>query len=459
MSLAAEPVHGQGLLTTCDRILELVGDRAEAEVSVSSGRSGLTRFANSAIHQNVADSTQWARLKVVLDGRSATASTSRLATGLPALVDRALEAAALRPVDPGWPGVAPPAPPPPSPDRYDEATFLAAPAERAEVVRAFVAAGGGGGGGAGGGTAGLTAAGLCATGGGEVAFANSAGQRLWARSTSATVEGIQRSATADGSGQQISRRLADLDGAAEGWRAAEKARLGSDAIDVDPGSWEVVLEPACVADLLHFLTWHGFNAKTHAEGRSFVRLGEAQLDPSITIFDDAMEPRGLGRPFDAEGTPRRRIDLVRAGVCTSLVHDRRTAKAAGVESTGHGVVGGESMGPVPTNVFLEPGRPSPEALVAAVERGLLGTDCWYTRILDPKTQVVTGLTRNGTFLIENGRVTRGVKNLRFTQSYAEALAPGNVLGVGNDGRLAGEQAFFAPSLHLRSWQFTGGARG
>jgi predicted Zn-dependent protease len=123
------------------------------------------------------------------------------------------------------------------------------------------------------------------------------------------------------------------------------------------------------------------------------------------------------------------------------------------------VPGSEIVGPRPTSVFLQPGERSPNSLIARVERGLLVTEFWYTRILDPKTQVVTGLTRNGTFLIEDGKITSGVRNLRFTQSYIDALAPGNVLGIGSDGRLAGESQFFAPTLHLKSWNFTGGARG
>ncbi len=439
------------LLDTCERVLALVGDRAEAEVTVTSGRSALTRFANSYIHQNVADAGQWARLKVVVDGRLATASTSRLATGLKDLVERALEAAQLRPVDPGWPGLAPPADAPES-VAYDEETHVAPPDARAAVVEGFVRAGDG---------LRLTAAGFCSTGGHETAFANSAGQRLWSRTSHAMVEGIQRSDALDGGAQQISARIADIDGAAAGRRAAEKARRPeAEPIDVGPGEWEVILEPNCVTDILDFVTGHGFNAKHHAEGQSFVRLGEAQLDPQVSIFDDATDPRSLGAAFDAEGTPRRRLDLVVGGVSAALCHDRRTARAAGlgVQSTGHAVGGGESAGPVPTHVFLEPGRRTLAEMIASVERGLLVTDLWYTRILDPKTTVVTGLTRNGTFLIEDGRVTRAVRNLRFTQSYVEALGPGNVLGIGNDARLAGEKEHHSPTLHLKAWNFTGGAR-
>ena len=433
-------------LDVCDRVLELVGDRAEAEVGVSRGRSALTRFANSAIHQNVADDGAWTGLKVVVDGRWATTGTNRTdPEALARLVERALEAARLRPVDPDWPGLAPPAPAP-DVDHYDEATALAGPPTRAEVVRDFVAAG-----------PGLSGAGFCDTSGWSSAFANSAGQRLEGRSSRATVEGIHRTATSDGRGWQTSARLADLDGAAAGRTAAGKARNGdSNTSDLPPGHYEVVLEPACVADVVDFVVGHGFNAKTHAEGQSFVELGSAQLDPAVTLWDDATDPRAVGRAFDAEGTPKRRLDLVGGGVCLNLAHDRRTARRAGggAESTGH--AGGGNSGGVCTNLFLAPGASSVADMVASVERGLLVTEFWYTRILDPKSLVMTGLTRSGTFLIENGQVTGGVRNLRFTQSYVEALAPGNVVAVGDDARLFGGDVH-VPSLHLASWNFTGGA--
>ncbi len=306
---------GDLLLAACERVLELVGDRAEAEVAVSTGRSALTRFANSFIHQNVAENGQWARLKVVVGGRQATAGTTRLSTGLDDLVARALEAAALRPVDPDWPGLAPSAPVPPQhPSTYDPDTHFATPAQRAEIVRRFVDQG-----------EGLTAAGFCEAEGHEVAFANSAGQRASGRTTRATVEGIHRLGTADGGAQQVSASIAALEGEAMGRIAAGKARRSADAVEVEPGPWEVVLEPNCVSDVLGFLAGQGFNAKQHAEGQSFVELGRAQLDPKVTIVDDATDPRLIGLPFDAEGTPRRRLELVRAGVSVNLAHDRRTS--------------------------------------------------------------------------------------------------------------------------------------
>jgi len=431
-------------LETCDRLVELVGDRGEAEAACSTGRSALTRFANSSIHQNVADDFVWARLRVSVGGRIASAGTDRPSDGgLERLVERTLAAAQMRAVDPEWPGLAPPATAPVL-HAYDEATHLADPALRAEVVRRFVDEG-----------PDLRGAGFCDSNGSVSAFANSAGQRLTGRSSSATVEAIHRTATSDGRGWQSSSRLSDIDGATAGRTAAEKARRGDDLVDIEPGRYEVVLEPSCLANMLEFLR-DGFNARTFAEDRSFVELGEPQLDPAFTLWDDATDPRAISRGFDAEGTPKRRVDLVRHGVPVALCHDRRTAARADAESTGHGT-GGDGGG-VATCLFVAPGDRSPEELIASVERGLLVTEFWYVRILDPKTQVVTGLTRNGTFLIEGGRIVGGVPNLRFTQSYVDALRPGNVLGVGDDARLF-DGTYHVPTLHLAGWNFTGGAKG
>jgi len=443
-----------GQLEVCERALalvaELVGGGAEAQVTVQAGRSALTRFANSFIHQNVDDDTSTVALTVTLDGRTASASaTSTEPAALGRLVRMASTAAGVRQADPAWPGLAPPSDPAP-PSHWDDPTAQASPEVRAQLVADFVAA-----------ADGLGAAGYCETTAVTAAYANSAGQRLHGRYTMATLDGIARSATADGSGRQCSATLSELDGTASGSAAARLARDGDEAVDVEPGRYEVVLGPDCVADMLFFLSIYGFNARAVAEGRSFARVGEAQFDPAVSIWDDAGDPRSVGLPFDAEGTPKRRVDLVRDGQTVGLAHDRRTAVAAGTESSGHAVEGGESFGAVPRNLLLGGGTATPDALVAGVRRGLLVTDFWYTRVLDPRTQVATGLTRNGVFLIEDGRLTSPVRNLRFTQSYIDALAPGSVRAVGSDLRLL--PTYFGtcvvPSLHLASWNFTGGSEG
>ncbi len=457
---------------------------ADVEVSVDRNQLALTRFAGSAIHQNVADDVVGVRVRIHHDGRTTSASTTRVdAEGLQAIVDRVVAAVAVAPLDPGWPGVAPPSPTgPPAP--VDPATADAAPDDRAGVVAAFVEAAGG-----------LETAGYCRTGHWSGAFANSAGQQVTGERADVAVDGIARLAGADGVARAASGRLADIDGAALGARAAAKARAGGDADELAPARLEVVLEPTAVADVLQGLSWYGFNAKAVEERRSFVRLGEAQFDGAVTIVDDAA---ATGDAYDAEGTPCRRTVLVEAGVSSSLTHDRRTAAAAGASSTGHSV-GAPSFGGIATHVQLLPNasmgqvvseRPGQAAsltakasertieiagpivdtstaeLVAAVERGVLVTDLWYTRVLDPRTLATTGLTRNGIWLIEDGEIVRPLRNFRFTQSYAEALMPGNVLGVGRvahampgDTYGADMPRWTAPALRLATWNFTGGASG
>jgi predicted Zn-dependent protease len=442
------------LVSTCERVLALVGTEAEAEVTLTEDREALTRFATSFIHQNVADAARELHLRVALDGHVAEATANQIDDdALRRLVRSTMDAARLQPPDPGWPGLAPPADAA-KVDHWDDATAAAEPSERADRVGAFVAA-----------ADGLETAGFCSTEGVEVAFANSAGQRLTGRTTTALLDGIARTPTSDGSSRGASARLADLDGAAAGVEATRRAKDAADAADLAPGSYEVVLSPSCVVDVLEFLALYGFNGRAVEEGRSFARIGEAQFDPAVTLADDVTHAGAVGVGFDAEGTPKRRVELVRSGTSTGLINDRRTAKALGVESTGNAVAGAGPFGALPANLMLDAGDRDPSALVEAVERGLLVTDFWYTRILDPRTMVVTGLTRNGVWLIEDGRIVRPAANLRFTQSYLEALGPGQVRGVGSDLTLVGDAAFgiaggyLAPSLHLASWNFTGGAKG
>jgi predicted Zn-dependent protease len=441
--------------STADQVLELIRARAgsaEAEVVVTSGVSALTRFANSFIHQNVAEETSHVLLRVAIDGHVASVSFDGPpdAEHLARLADDAIAAAGAQPPDPDWPGLTRPTSGL-SVEHWDEATAVATPDERARRVRAFIDAAGG-----------LETAGFCSTSATITDFQNSAGQRLTGRTTHATLDGIARTASADGAARKSSVALAELDGWASGERATAKARTASDPTDLEPGRYEVILEPECVSNILSFLLAHGFNGKAVEDGRSFVRLGEQQFDPSITLRDDVTDPEMVGIPFDVEGTPRRPFDLVSSGVTTALLHNRRTARKAGAASTGHAVEGGGPWGALGANLVLSRGAASVDELIADVGRGLLVTDFWYTRILDPKTQVVTGLTRNGVWLIEDGRIVRPVTNMRFTQSFVEALGPGAVRAISADRELlfsGWESVCLVPTLHLASWNFTGGAKG
>ncbi len=450
------------LFAIADQVLDLVAARApsaEAEVAVEAGTEALTRFANSAIHQNVAEDVARIGLRASLAGRVAAARLEGSdETALRRLVDDVLAAAAARPVDPEWPGVAGASGDGTASgggdvDHWDDATADPAPMERAARVEAFVAA-----------AAGLETAGACATDGRLVALATSAGCRRSGRTTTASIAGIARTPTADGSARAASVQLEAIDGGAAGEAAAAKARTASDPTDLEPGRYEVVLEPACVADVLGFLFLYGFNARAVQEGRSFAQIGEAQFDTALTLRDDVADAGQIGLGFDPEGTLKHAVTVVDRGVTAALLHDRRTAAKAGAASTGHAQGPGPWVpGAAPSNVVLEPGARPAHELVASVRRGLLVTDLWYTRILDPRTQVVTGLTRNGVWLVEDGRIVRPVRNLRFTQSYLDALAPGAVLGVSSDRSLVIDRddgpAMLVPALHLASWNFTGGSRG
>jgi predicted Zn-dependent protease len=286
--------------------------------------------------------------------------------------------------------------------------------------------------------------------------------------TSAACDGIARLPGADGVARSASRRFADLDCAALGARAAAKARAGVDAAPVDPGVYAVVLEPAAVSDVVAGLASGQFNGKAVVDGTSGLRLGEQQFDAAVSLVDDPVGPGATGLPFDTEGTPARRTDLVRDGVPVGLTTDRRVAAELGGESTGHASDASITWGPIAGDPSLSPGAGGTvDDLVAGMERGLLVSDFWYTRVVDPKRSVWTGLTRNGVWLVEDGQIVAPVSTLRFTQSYLEALAPGAVT-VGSvvdpqPGRLtmtyAGTNRFAVPALRLSAWNITGNATG
>ncbi|MFI5932936.1 TldD/PmbA family protein [Actinoplanes sp. NPDC051494] len=442
----------------------LAGAGAEAEVVAVHSADALTRFANSAIHQNVAEATTTVRLRLHVDGRTAGGSTTVTdADGLRSLVERTIAAARLCPPDQAWSGLTPSSAVP-APD-FDEPTAAATPQQRADLVRDFVDA-----------AEGLETAGFCRTSYTSGGYVNTAGQTAHGRTAEAAMDGIARLDGADGVSRRASGRISDLDGAPMGARAAAKARAAGRAIELPPGHYEVVLEPTAVADLLDNLAGFGFNGKAFAQQQSFAALGTTQFDPTITITD---EPLGATLPFDIEGTPRDTLVLVENGVTRAVSHDRTSAAAAGTVSTGHAGAASRSWGPIAHNLHLHasagaaatspsspdrsPTASSARALVAGMRRGLLITDFWYTRVLDQKSLVITGLTRNGVWLVEDGEVTAAVGNMRFTQNYPQALGPGSVLGVGTTAvslpdRWSGVR-YTAPALHLASWNLTGNASG
>jgi predicted Zn-dependent protease len=334
---------------------------------------------------------------------------------------------------------------------WDEATAVATPHERVKVVRDFVA-----------GLRGLDAAGFVETSGERAVYVNSAGQHLRGRRTWATVDGLARTSTSDGVARGSAVRLGDLRGVEAGSVAAAAARSATEPSHLDAGEYEVVLAPGCVASILRNLARCGFNGCPVLAGQSFVELGARQFDPAIRLWDDATDSLSTSLPYDAEGTPRGRIDLVVDGVSRGVLHDRRTAAAASVQSTRQATPGSERSGPYPTDLRLAVGDGGhTDDLVRRLRRGLLITDFGQTRVVEPRAVVVAGFTRHAAWLVEQGEVIRPVRDLRFTQSYVDALGPGAVIAVGSvSGALLdqrGSGVYVAPSIALAGWRVHGSA--
>jgi PmbA protein len=261
---------------------------------------------------------------------------------------------------------------------------------------------------------------------------------------------------------------AALDPAAIAARAVAKVPAGVEPAALEPGEYPVVLAPEAVQDLLDFLGALAFNGLSHAEGRGALtgRLGTRVAAPAINLSDSPLFPRTLPRSFDLEGVPKAPIPLIQDGIAHAVVHDTRSAARAGegALSTGHATApGGSSFGPHPTNLVLIGGGAADEAeLAAPIERGLYVTRFWYVNPVNDKQTLLTGMTRDGTFLIEDGRVTRPLRDVRFTDSILRILEATEAL-TGRQRLVAGADFYgrrFAtgvvcPALRASGFRITG----
>jgi predicted Zn-dependent protease len=410
---------------------------------------GLTRFASSAIHQSTWREDTEVRVRVVKGGRIGVAAANGWSPdGARKAAESAREMAEVVAPDPMFPGLAPPQAVP-TRDGFDEATASATPEERAEGVATLAAQC----------PDGFEAAGAFETVASEVAVVNTDGQFCWSPSTRASLTTVVTGGEGgNGFAEAFTVRVAEIDPEAIGRRAAEKAALAQNPREIEPGRYTVVLEPSAVSTPIGFLAWIGFGGRSLAEGRSCFSGKEGQhvVASSIAIYDDALSPLTLGVPFDFEGVPRRRVDLINDGVFLGGVYDLRTAKQTGRQTTGHALPPPNPEGPFPLNLFLAPGDATLEEMIASTERGLLVTRFHYSNVVHQVESTITGMTRDGTFLIENGEISYPVRNLRFTQSIIEALS--NVTMIGRDTELASEFFFSSsrvPALKIDGFRFTG----
>jgi predicted Zn-dependent protease len=432
-----------------DAALELSGVDG-VEVLFLHEWGGLTRFANSMMHQSTWREDTGLRVRVVTEHRVGVAATNEFSPqGARKAAEAAREMARVSAPDPDFPGLAPKADVPERPDAFDETTASTSPERRADGVAALVKEVG----------EGFRAAGAFETIAMEIGVANTQGQFCWAPSTQASVSTVINGGDGgNGFAETFAVRIDDLDAGEIGRRAFAKAAASQRPHALEPGAYTVVLEPNAVSTVVGFLAWIGFGGRAIAEGRSCFtgKDGQRVAAPAVTIRDDALSPLTIGTPFDFEGVPRRPVDLIRDGVFLQGVYDLRTAKQVGTTSTGHGLPAPNPEGPFPLNLFLEPGEASIDELIAGVDRGVLVTRFHYSNVVNPVESTITGMTRDGVFVIEGGEVAYPVKNMRFTQSILEALS--NTTGIGRETELASE--FFlssarVPALRIDDFHFTG----
>jgi PmbA protein len=424
----------------------------QTEVEVFSNNSALTRFANNYIHQNVEYTDVDVRVRAVIGQKIGIASTNEISDeALRRVAAKAHELAQHQRENEDFRSLPRPEPIPAA-EGFVEATARTGSEERASVVGQICEASS---------RASLTAAGAFRTSAQEVSLANSLGIFAYHRETQADINTVIMSETSSGYAARVSKDAGDIDGDAIAAEAVDRALRGVNPQTVEPGTYEVILEPYAVVDLLDFFSYLSFGALPFMEKRSFMagRLGERVMGENITIWDDGLSPQGMPMPFDYEGVPKQRVSLIDGGIAKGVVWDSYYAGKQGgdARSTGHALPAGATIGPIPLNLFMAPGGATRDEMISNTKRGIWVSRFWYTRTVHPLNVVTTGMTRDGTFLIEDGKVVGPVRNLRFTQGYVDALNHADL--VGRDTMLVlgdlGGGVRNVPALKLAQWEFTG----
>jgi predicted Zn-dependent protease len=434
----------------------------EVEAIIAGGRSALTRFANNTIHQNVSEEGYIVSIRVAMDGKTARATTNRIDDdSLRRAVQSAEQIAKVQEPDPDLL-------PAPSPSeakdaqpvqRHFENTAAITPESRASAVEQIVSVAK---------KHKLTTAGIYSCSENLEALLNSRGVSKIHRQTSSEVSITMLADDSSGWQKANSPDVANLDPKRLAEIAAEKAAGSAHPREAAPGKWTVVLEPAAVLDLLGFM-FFDFGGTALLEQRSFLnnRFGSKLFGENITIHDDVYNPLQSGATFDGEGIPRERVTLVEKGVIRNLVYSRATvrkirasglaAKVGNIHPTGHGFPLPNEIGDAPMNLVVEGGNgnaKSVDQMISSTERGILVTRLWYIREVDPYEKILTGMTRDGTFLIANGKLAGGVRNFRFNQNLIDLLQ--NVEMLGTSVRASGEESFdmVVPAMKVNRFNFT-----
>jgi len=416
---------------------------SQTEVSLEAGRESLTRFAGNQIHQNVSESDHKLTIRSIEDGCIGYASTNSLARGpLRESLEwaRAVARSGRIKAEPAeFAGPQEYA----SIDNYSTATAEFSPVERAETVGKLIEKCS---------SKGAEAAGAVSNSESALAIANTNGLRAY---NAGTDSNFTATVSADGSTGWCDAYAVDapsLKTDAMGKRALERAVAGRNPRKLEPGRYTVILEEAPIKDFLDYLNWLGFGAQAFEEGRSYMcdKVGEKITGDNITIIDDAYHLLGAGVPFDFEGMPRQRVVFIEDGVAREVVYDRAYGARAGRASTGHALPARFTYGPLPLNLIMKPGETDYDEMLRSVERGLLISRFWYCRVVDPAKTLMTGQTRDGTFLIENGKIVCGVQDMRFNENILEAFSRAET--ISKSVRRIGTS--IVPAMKIADFRFT-----
>ena len=435
----------------------------EVECLFYGGRSALTRFANNTIHQNVAEENYGVSVRTVFSGRTARATTNKFDDQSLRDVVSASESLArvqerdtdLLPVPDAGEGARATLE---IPSRHFQATAALTPEQRAEAVGKIVSIAQ---------KHRLTTAGIFSSAEGVEGIFNSRGLSNWHTQTSAEISITMLAEDSSGWQKSNSPDVTKLNPQALAETAAKKAVESAGPREISAGKYTVIFEPAAVLDMVGFM-FFDFGGLAILDQRSFLnnRIGPRLFGENISIWDDVAHPLQAGPSFDGEGVRRKNVQLVENGVVKRLVYARATAekmrssehagKIGPIEPTGHGFPIPNEMGEGPMNIVFEPPRDpkTVEQMVSSTERGILVTRLWYIREVDPYEKILTGMTRDGTFLVENGQLVCGVRNFRFNQSLIEMLS--NVEQMSTPVRTSGEESFdmVVPAMKVRDFNFT-----
>jgi predicted Zn-dependent protease len=426
----------------------------QTEALLMTEDSALTRFAGSAIHQHVAEKNQTLILRVVSGKRIAVVSTNLLqAPSLKKALQKAIDLAKIQ--QPNEEFISLPEPKPiPEMDTFSKEIVRLTPDKKMKMIKRVVSRIKG---------KGVRASGALSNGQVEVALVNSLGVEAYQKYSDLFFHLIVEDGKSSGYAGFVTRNPERLDPDALAREALAKVSKG-EPIQIEPGEYEVILEPYAVSELLSFLGYLGFHALAVQEGRSFFcnQFGKKMVDPKVTIYDDGLDPEGLQIPFDFEGLPKKKVVFLEEGVAKEVTYDSFTAGREGKRSTGHGLLPPNTEGPVPLNLFMRGGESSLEEMIRSVRKGIYVTRFHYTNVVEPMRAVITGMTRDGTFFIEEGEIKSPVKNLRFTESILTALSRASA--ISRERRVCSEGTVYsrrfvigtvAPAIKVDGFNFSG----